>query len=158
MKGLLPWRRSRSRELARVEGAEPLLRLRDEIEGLLSEFASRFSLPAEFGLGWQWGLDIRDEADRVVVSIEAPGFEPDDFDVRISGNLLTVRAQHSEERGTPEQPRYYRRYGMVRRVVTLPPGIDPDKAEARYSRGVLEIVIPKLPEEVRGKKVAVKSA
>lgn len=157
MRGLLPWRRTRSREVAQATELEPLVRLRDEIQGLLGEFASRFSLPAEFGLTWQFGTDVRDEGDRVVVSIEAPGFDPEEFDVRISGNLLTVRAKHSEETGKPEAGRYYRRYGVVHRVITLPPGVDVDKAEAHYNKGILEVVVPKLPEEARGKKVPVKA-
>ncbi len=157
MLGLLPWRRERTRgrELVPSSEAEPLARLRDEIQGLFDEFAARFRWPAEFGLDWRWGMEVRDERDRVVVELEAPGFEPEDFDVRVSGNLLTVRARHAEEE--TRRGSYYRRYGSVHRAITLPPGVDAAKAEARYHRGILEITIPKLPEESRGRKVLVKS-
>ncbi len=156
MFALVPWRRRRSQKAHEPVATElePLVRLRDEIDRLFGRFLERRELVGPW-FDWRWGLDLEDRDDEVVVRIDAPGFEPEDFDVRLSGNLLTVRAERREEakRGTGE----YRRYGVVRRVITLPPGIDPEQAEARYHRGVLEVHVKKKPEEARGRKVLVKA-
>ena len=155
MFGLVPWRRRREKvDQPVVAEFEPLVRLRDEIDRLFSRFLERRELAGPW-FDWRWGLDLEDRDDEVVVRIDAPGFEPEDFDVRISGNLLTVRAQHREE-GSGGGGQYCR-YGMVRRVVSLPPGVDPEHAEARYHRGVLEVHVKKKPQEARGHKVLVKA-
>jgi HSP20 family protein len=93
----------------------------------------------------------------VVVRAEAPGFEATDFDVQVSGDVLTIRAEHKEEsreggEGGPAESRY----GCFERWVTLPGGTDRDKVEARYRNGVLEVHLPKTPE-AQGRRIEVKT-
>src|SRR5205085_10088614 len=74
------------------KGRHPLTRLRDEIGSLFDRFFGSWSMPWEWGLGSDrfWGLDVQDEEKEIVVRAEAPGFDPKDFNIQISGNTLAV--------------------------------------------------------------------
>jgi HSP20 family protein len=111
-----------------------------------------------FQAGWQgqtWGTDLRDAGKEFVVRAEAPGFEPNEFDVRVSGDVLTVSAEHKAEVKEGEQVTE-QEYGSFQRSIMLPGGVDPNKVEARYRNGVLEIHLPKTPE-AQGRRIEVKT-
>src|SRR6266545_2054560 len=90
---------SRGAPMARAGGREPLSRLRDEFDRLFDQFArSAFGMPlARWDAGTNWGLDVREDDDNVVVRAEAPGFEPSDFDIQVSGNQLIMSAVRKAE-------------------------------------------------------------
>src|SRR5436190_1517977 len=87
---------------------------------------------------------MRREFDNVVDRVEAPGFEAQDFDVEVSGGMLTVRAEHKEAGKKDEEAG--ERWTRLERSVTLPEGLDLDKVEATYRNGVLELHLPKHPD------------
>jgi HSP20 family protein len=132
-----------------------LSRMRAEFDRLLEEMASRWPTLLESN-GWRWGLDVEDQDDAVVVRAEAPGFEPGDFDVEISGNRLTLRASRKTETKGKEGETEVRQQQCYQ-TVTLPEGIDPEKVEARYRNGVLTITLPKTVA-AKPKRIAVQSA
>jgi hypothetical protein len=80
-------------------GRNPLVRLRDEIGSIMDRFFGSWSMPWEWGLGSArfWGLDVQDKDKDIVVRAEAPGFDAGDFDIHISDNTLSVRAEHKQE-------------------------------------------------------------
>jgi HSP20 family protein len=92
----------------------------------------------------RWGLKVDDAGKEVVVRVEAPGFEAKDFDVEVSGGLLTVRAEHKD--GDRKDEEGGQRWLRLERSVTLPEGLDLDKVEATYRNGVLELRLPKHPD------------
>ena len=94
-------------------------------------------------------------AGEVVVRADAPGFETEDFDIQVSGNQLTIRAEKKQE-DKDETNGFSYSERRLHRSVTLPAGADPDKVEARYRNGVLEVHLPKSPE-AQGKRITVKS-
>jgi HSP20 family molecular chaperone IbpA len=57
--------------------------------------------------------------DEIVVRAEAPGFEPKDFDIHISGNTLTIEGEHKEEGEEKEDGyrQWHQRYGRFQRTV-----------------------------------------
>lgn len=78
-----------------------------------------------------------------------PGMNPDDLNLVIEKNLLSVEGERKlpEEQGEAEgQLRRERFEGKFKRVITLPEDVDPDSAEAVYKDGVLHISIAKRPE------------
>jgi HSP20 family protein len=99
-----------------------------------------------------WDLDVDDQPDQYIVRAEAPGFEPDEFDVQISGNLLTVKAEHKEE--TKDEKGTSHRYGAIQSSFTLPEGIVLDNVKAHYKNGVLELRLPK-SENAKAKRISV---
>lgn len=163
MFNLIPWKKKtnkeQGRELVRQQG-HPLAEMRDEFDTLFNRFLSRWAGPfgEELGLGRFWALDVEDGDQEVVVKAEAPGFEPADLDVQVSGNLLTIKAEKKEEsQGKKGNGSYQqRRYRTFHRTVTLPPGTNPDKIEAKYHNGLLEVHVPK-SEQAKGKRIEVKA-
>jgi len=146
MFGLTPWRRGEGKR-----GEHPLSQLRNDFNTLFDQF---FGGPGLAGNGHGWGLDLQDGGKEVLVKAEAPGFEAGDFDVQVSGDVLTIRAHHKEEGGDKDHPRTTER--RLERSVTLPAGVDAEKVEARYRNGVLELRLPKTAE-AQAKRIEVKA-
>jgi len=88
--------------------------------------------------------------------LDLPGVSPEDVDIQVNGNVLTITGERSEEQ--EEQGRTFHRtertYGSFARSVTLPCDIVEDKVSASMDGGVLTIELPKA-EEARPKKVKV---
>jgi HSP20 family protein len=91
----------------------------------------------------------------VVVRAELPGFEPADVRVDLLGDRLTVEAEHREPEEKPDG-NAERTYAHVRRVLTLPAGVNMEKIEATYRNGVLEVHVPRMPEAV-GRRIELKA-
>lgn len=95
-----------------------------------------------------WGMlpaEVFDDDEKVVVRIEAPGMESDDFDIQVVENYLVISGQKKVERESTEG-RYHileRAYGRFERAIPLPEEVVADEASARYRRGVLEVELPK---------------
>lgn len=168
MFSLVPWRKKNGRSIKvrrdqQEEYAYPLAEFRQELDSLFDRFfgPSRFSPLARLGQ-WEemlpaftWNADLSDEGNEYVFRAEAPGFEPDDFDIKVSGNLLIVHAEHKEEKKRKKEMTYH--YGEFHQTFTLPQGVDTGKIDARYHSGVLEIHLPK-SEEVHPKRIEVKAS
>ncbi|MGH8550063.1 MAG: Hsp20/alpha crystallin family protein [Methylococcales bacterium] len=87
-------------------------------------------------------INIGSTPNQVDVDVFAAGVDPNDLEISIQQNLLTIKG---ERRLTAaEGATYYRkeRYdGAFHRVVTLPEDVDPDRVEASYRDGVLHVAI-----------------
>lgn len=165
MWNLIPWKKKEDKTGSLVKQKEnPLASFRDEFDALFDRFMPRWPVPfwptpfEESALGRSWGLDLVDGDKEVVVKAEAPGFEPAEFDVQVSGNLLTIKAEKKQvSKGEKGNGHYEeRRYRNFRRTVTLPPGTEADKIEAHYRNGMLEVHVPK-SDEAKGKRITVKA-
>jgi HSP20 family protein len=105
-------------------------------------------------------IDMYETEDAAVVKTAVPGVKPDDIDITISGNTLTISGETKEEEEVKEDNyiRRERRYGSFSRSVVLPETLKPDEAEASFEDGILTLTIPKAPEakpkviKVKGKK------
>ena len=98
--------------------------------------------------GSRWGLlvaDVEEKADSVVVRLESPGMEADDFDISVDDNYLVVRGEKRARRER-SKGRYHIlecAYGTFERALQLPTRVEEKGARARYKRGVLTITLPK---------------
>jgi len=157
---LVPWKRkkaeSRGGALAtREEFPMVVRRMREELNDLFEQFSHGFTTwDPTAGKGWNWGLDVEEKDDRVEIHAEAPGFEPEDFDVRVTGNRLVLQAAHHCEH--KENGGEFREQQECHESVMLPEGIDATKVEANYHNGMLTVTIPKT-EASRGQRINVKS-
>ena len=87
-------------------------------------------------------INVGSTPERVDVYLFAAGLDPKSFDISIQQNLLAI----SGSRKVPanEEADYYRRErfdGEFRRVITLPEDVDPDRVEAKYRDGVLQVTV-----------------
>ncbi|GAB4352825.1 MAG: hypothetical protein Kow006_17640 [Gammaproteobacteria bacterium] len=104
----------------------------------------------------RWGVlaaEISEDDHNVVVRLEVPGLEPEDFDLQIVDTYLVVRG---EKRVQNEQvlDRFHIRecaYGRFERALELPAEVDESRTSARYRNGVLTVTLPKLHRARRNK-------
>src|SRR5205814_1277640 len=129
------WRRGGGLSTQRMQPLEQFRRdfdaLFDRVFGGLAPFEQEFE-PTRL-----WDFDVNEGDKEVVVRAELPGFNEKEVDVQLNDNMLTVKAEKQEKKDGEE------RYGSYRRTVTLPSGIDADKATANYRNGVLEMHLPR---------------
>jgi HSP20 family protein len=97
----------------------------------------------------RWAIlaaEVREDEDRVVVRLEAPGMAAEDFDIEVVDDLLVIRGEKRVEREDTGDGRYFlleRAYGAFERAIRLPAEVRQDQAEASYKRGVLSVSLPK---------------
>lgn len=95
----------------------------------------------------------------VVVTAELPGVKPEDIDISVVGDTLTLSGERrpDELQDGEKYHRRERRQGKFTRTFELPFGVEADKVEAMFERGVLHISLPRAEAE-KPRKIAVKSA
>ncbi|NPB09101.1 MAG: Hsp20/alpha crystallin family protein [Thermodesulfobacteria bacterium] len=143
MAELVPWR--------------PLRDLKREMDRLWNEFFRKETLPDIFETEWVPALDISETKDAVIVRADVPGIDPNEIEITISGNTLTIRGEKKQEREEKGENFYRveRSYGSFVRSIQLPAEVETDKVEATYKNGVLKIILPK-KSEAKGKQIPVK--
>jgi len=140
MFGLIPWTR-RTELLPRTESL--LEWVPEEFERLWNRFGA---LPMMEALEptFRWGTTMEERENEIVVRSELPGFAPEEVNVELRGNQLTITAEHKA--AVEEGARREREHAEVRRAFTLPASITAEKVEAVFRNGVLEVHVPRSPE------------
>ena len=143
---LMAW--SPFRELARVE------RDMEDMFGRLPQWPW-----GERERGWAPAVDMIDHKEEIVLRADLPGLEDKDIEVTVQDGALTIRGERKEEKEEKKEDYYYseRCYGAFTRTLMLPAGVESDKVKATFSKGVLEIHLPKA-KEAKGRKIEVKAA
>jgi HSP20 family protein len=103
-------------------------------------------------------LDVHESADDVTVKASIPGVKPEDIDISVTGDTLTIKGETREEKEEKEGNYHLheRRYGAFQRSVSLPTLVKADKASAEFENGVLTLTLPKV-EEVKPKSIKIKA-
>ncbi len=97
---------------------------------------------------YQLALDIRTSGDELVVEAALPGVKPDDVEISVLGDSLTISASHRDEQNRDEDGYTYReiRRGSFSRTVNLPSNLRTDAASATFDNGLLTLRIPRAEE------------
>lgn len=100
------------------------------------------------GFPFRPSIDLVRKEGELTVTVELPGIDPDDVEVSLEEDILTIRGEKTDERETTEHDRYIheRSYGKFQRRIPLPDGVTADKVSADYDQGVLTVSVT-LPEE-----------
>lgn len=101
-------------------------------------------------------LDIEDTGEGFVVKANLPGFSPEDVDVTVTGDTLTIVAERKEEAGDKHYLLRERWQGRVSRTVTLPAAPQADQVQAHYANGELILSLPK-SEFLRPRQIQISS-
>ena len=131
-------------DLVRWNPSREMLSLREAMDRL---FEDSFLRPGSFGVETEMPqLDVYETDDHLVVKASVPGVKPEDIDVTLAGDVLTIKGEFkSEEKiGKRNYLRQERRYGSFVRQVTLPAGVNSDKVQATFEHGILTLELPKL--------------
>jgi HSP20 family protein len=96
------------------------------------------------------------EGDKLVVHAEMPGIDPKDVEVKVSGNMLTIRAKREERHEEKDRDFLQREisYDEMERSIVLPPGTTGEDIKATFKNGMLELAIP-IPKELATQRVEV---
>ena len=120
--------------------------------------ADFFNLLSRDGATTAWvpPVDISEQADAIRITAEVPGVKPEDVQISVEGNVLTIHGtkQQVEEERTERVHRYERAYGAFERSFTLPATVDPRGIKATYDHGVLTLTLPKV-EQAKPRQIPV---
>jgi len=114
----------------------------DEMDRAMSEF------PSSHVRGFSPAMDVYQTKDAIMVETPLAGVDPNDVDISIENDVLTIKGEARKESEVDEKD-YYRkeiRTGGFFRSVALPAHVSSDKARASSKDGMLKIEIPKAPE------------
>ena len=136
---------------------DEVLSLRDAMQRLFEDSVVAPSMTAGRGALPAIDLNVHERADAFTVEACVPGLRPEDLDLTIQDNVLTI----SGEIRSAEQPegttthRVERRYGRFSRSISLPTQVKGDAVNAVLEHGILKLEIPKA-EEVKPRKITVR--
>jgi len=143
--------------LVRWEPAREFASLQTEMNRLMNSFFD----PANGGSNgparrWMPAMDLVETDGAFVLKADLPGLSEDDVTVEVDGNVLTVKGERRAEHEDTREGyfRLERSFGSFARALTLPEGVDADKIEANFDKGVLEVRIPK-PEEKKPRRIEI---
>jgi HSP20 family protein len=109
--------------------------------------------------GMMLPLDIRESEDAYTLQASLPGVKPEDVQIQITGDTVTIRGETQENREEKRGDQVImreRRAGVFARTVSLPTPIDADHADARFENGVLTLTLPK-SQQAKPRRVAVRA-
>jgi HSP20 family protein len=148
----------------------PLAQVRSEVDRVFSDFFAPSTREWQDWLPRVGGgprLNVWDENDTIVAEAEVPGLKPEDLDVSVVGDQLTIKGRREstvesghkdgEKNGNDKAPAYHRRertVGEFLRTVTLPVEVNADNVRATLVHGVLTIKLPKA-EKAKPRKITV---
>ncbi|MEW6775497.1 MAG: Hsp20/alpha crystallin family protein [Bdellovibrionota bacterium] len=155
IQSLIPWRKRED---------DPFTSLQRAVNAMFEDFTRRGDFLPVFGNGegiYVPKLDVSETDKEVQIAAELPGMDEKDVEVSISGDTLVLKGEkkHEKEEKKKDYYRMERSYGAFHRSIPLPEGVDKDKVDAKFAKGVLTITLPKTVEAQKAaKKVQVKAA
>lgn len=129
--------------------------LREGLDQLFNESYARNPDYYRQSVARQLPIDAYDEEDAIVITADVPGLKPEDLQVTLESNTLTIRG---ELKNGMEERNYYlreRASSHFERILTINTPIDSNKVEAEFENGVLMLTLPKA-EASKPKQIAIK--
>ncbi len=164
LKSLIPFKHKSKPVAKQPEApADPFLAFRQEVDHLFDNFFNGGALVPQAS-SWSAAipkLEVTDGDKELTIAAELPGLEEKDVEVKISGDMLTIEGEKSEETEKKEGERTYseRTYGSFFRSVRLPFVVGDQKVDATFDKGVLTIKLEKPAEQQQSvKHIEVKRA
>ena len=106
-------------------------------------------------------MDLVEKEKEYEISAELPGIDEKNVEIKVANHMLTIKGEKKEEKEEKQKDYYLseRRFGSFQRSFALPEGVDADKIEANFVKGVLTVKLPKTAEAQKAeKKITVKAA
>ncbi|HTT43777.1 MAG TPA: Hsp20/alpha crystallin family protein [Steroidobacteraceae bacterium] len=131
-------------------------RLHEQLDKALNQSADSFDTA---NVSWIPQVDVREEAERFVVTADLPGVEGKDIEITAEKGVLTVRGERRSETKSEKDgyTRIERASGSFLRRFTLPETADAESIKATHVNGVLELSIPKRPQ-AQPRRISVQAA
>ncbi|HEX8637956.1 MAG TPA: Hsp20/alpha crystallin family protein [Pyrinomonadaceae bacterium] len=134
--------------------------LQDEMNRLfLTNYSQRGASEEGFASGaWNPQVDIFENKDQIVLEAELPGMKPENVNISIENNVLTIHGERKFEKKDEKDNfhRVERSYGSFTRSFTLPPTVSSENANAEFENGVLRLTLAKR-EEAKPRRIEIKA-
>jgi len=132
-----------------------MLSLREAMNQLMEESFVR-PTTAQGAKNFVPALDLSETAEGYLVEAALPGLKPEDVEVTVENNVLTIKGETRQEVDDKQRNfhRVERHFGSFQRTIGLPTTVKADQIHASLSNGVLRLEIPKA-EEVKPRKISV---
>ncbi len=172
--------KSAEKSTERAPGSEiwqPFQNLRQEVDRLFEDFGHGFwRLPTRRSLFeaepfWRRSVlsasapavDVAEKETSYEITAELPGMDEKNIELTVADDMLTIKGEKREEKEEKKKDYYIseRRFGSFERSFRLPEGVEPEKIEAAFKKGVLTVTLPKTPEaqkKSKEKKITVKTS
>jgi HSP20 family protein len=133
------------------------------MKSLQSQLNRLFEPFARMGVGdedlvsgaWVPPVDVAETQEKIIVRAEVPGLRQEDIQIEFENGLLTLRGERKLEKSEGlTWHRVERIHGNFSRTFTLPRTVDPEKINATYRDGILEVEVPKR-EEAKPKQIRI---
>ncbi len=126
-----------------------------QLSRLFNDFFERSSQESSL-TPWAPAVDIYEDEHQLVVKADLPDVKPEDLDIRVENNILTIRGERKFEKKVNEKNylRVERAYGTFSRSFSLSNTVKSDAIQADYRDGVLTVTVPKR-EEAKPKQIKV---
>jgi HSP20 family protein len=141
--------------LVRWDPFRELTSLQGEVNRMLRRFGDSGEVGHE---SWMPSLDVIETKDGIELKADLAGMKPEDIQLEVEENVLTLRGERRFEEKV-EEDKYYRierRFGSFSRSIGLPQNVDSEAIEANYENGVLHVRVPKV-EQAKPKRISVSS-
>jgi len=159
---------------AAAETWTPFENLRREVDRLFDDFDGGFFRPFRrpaFDIAPFWrreakwpampAVDVSDTEKAYDITADLPGMDEKNIEVKVSDGILTIKGEKQDEKEEKKKDYYVRErnFGSFERSFQVPEGVDADKIDASFKKGVLTVTLPKKPEAQKAaKKIDVKAA
>jgi len=145
--------------IVRWDPFSDLVSLREAMNRLFEESFVRPSVAGgQLTTARSMPIDVYQTDNEVVVKATMPGVKPEDVEVSVTDDLLTITGEAKEESEVKRENYVLqeRRYGTFYRQITLPTIVEADKAKAVFENGILTLTLPK-SEKVKPKTIKVQA-
>src|SRR6201993_3898080 len=141
--------------ITRFEPVRGVFSLQDQINRLFNEAFERSSDESSITT-WAPAVDIFETEHELVVKADLPDIRPEELDIRVENNILTIRGERKFEKKVNESNylRVERSYGSFARSFSLANTVNTEAIKADYQNGVLTLTVPKR-EEAKPKQIKV---
>lgn len=135
-----------------------LRNLQDEVNRLFASSFSRNDSNELMRGAWSPSVDIFENKDQIVLEAELPGMKPEDVEISIENNILTLHGERKFEKKDEGDNfhRVERSYGSFTRSFTLPPTVSSENAVAEFENGILRLTLAKR-EEAKPRRIEIKA-
>ncbi|MEO5375279.1 MAG: Hsp20/alpha crystallin family protein [Alphaproteobacteria bacterium] len=137
--------------------ADPILNLQ-RMQEEMNRLFGRFGTMTE--AGEYPSMNVWTGEEGAMVTAEVPGVSPENIEVTVHRNTLTLKGRRDEAAPTGEEVTYHRRerdHGTFGRTIALPFPVDSDRVEASFRNGVVKILLPR-PEADKPRRIKISNA
>lgn len=155
---LIPWKKHETKlPVRRTRQTDGFLTSRNQLNHLVNGFFGRplgispVFRELSFSGDFMPRIDVCETNKEISVHAELPGMEPENINITLDHNYLIIRGEKRAEKEDQSQPFYRieRAYGSFCRSIPLPDGVDRNKVDATFKRGVLKVKLRKTSEAQR---------